>query len=162
MVIHEQPDYHIMHLHGSGEANRFPCQPFDPCTEQEMVAFDPLGLPFAREVLRRFQLPRIRAPVVSVKTLNPKRLQELLQLPHYYALAPAKHLREDRAAVVIESMPQPPRGVLLAHVQPHFVDLRRFDSLNSHLPIVDGELREPGVVHRLKLALIFSCDTHRG
>src|SRR6185295_9822977 len=42
----------------------------------QMLAFDPLGLPFTREVSRRFQLPRIRAPVVSVKPLNPKRMQE--------------------------------------------------------------------------------------
>ena len=67
-----------MHLHGSGEANRFPRQPFDSCTEREMLAFDPLGLPFAREVLRRFQLPRIRAPVIGGKPLDPKRWQELL------------------------------------------------------------------------------------
>ena len=78
-----------------------------------MLAFDPLGLPFAREVLRRVQLSRIRTQVNSVKTRNPKRPQELLQLPQYSVLAPAKHIRQDCAAVVIESMPQPPGALFL-------------------------------------------------
>ena len=81
-----------MHLHGSREANRFPRQPFDPCTERETLAFDPLGLPFAREVLRRFQLPHIRTPVIGVKPLDPKRWQELLQLLQHFVFAPAKHI----------------------------------------------------------------------
>jgi hypothetical protein len=46
-----------------------------------MLTLGPPGLPFAREVLRRFQLPRIRAPVISVELFTPKRLQELFQLP---------------------------------------------------------------------------------
>jgi hypothetical protein len=70
-----------------------------------MLAFDPLGLPFAREVSRRFQLPRIRAPVVSVKPLNPKRVQELLQLPPHCVLASAERIREDCTAVVIDRLP---------------------------------------------------------
>jgi len=64
-----------MHLHGFGEADRFPRQPFDPCTEREMLAFDPLSLPFAREVLRRFQLPPIRAPMISGEAVDPKRFK---------------------------------------------------------------------------------------
>jgi len=48
-----------MHLHGFGEADRFPRQPFNARPQREMLAFDPLSLPFAREVLRRFQLPPI-------------------------------------------------------------------------------------------------------
>ena len=61
----------IMHLRRSGEANRFPRYPFDPHTKRELLTLDPLGLPFAREVLRRFQLPRIRAPVISGERLIP-------------------------------------------------------------------------------------------
>ena len=72
-----------------------------------MLAFDPLGLPFAREVLRRFQLPRIRAPVIGVKPLDPKRLQELLQLLPHFVFAPAKPIHQDCAAVMIDGMPQP-------------------------------------------------------
>jgi hypothetical protein len=44
-----------------------------------MPTLDPLGLPFAGEALRRFQLPCIRAPVINVEMFNPKRLQELFQ-----------------------------------------------------------------------------------
>ena len=50
-----------MPLRRSGEANRFPRYPFDPHTKRELLTLDPLGLPFAREVLRRFQLPCLRA-----------------------------------------------------------------------------------------------------
>jgi hypothetical protein len=120
-----------------------------------MRTFDPLGSPFAREVSRRFQLPRMRSRVIGVEAFDPKRLQELLQLPQHCVFAPAKHIREDCAAVVIDRMPQPPGRCLLAHVRPHLVDLSRFDSLNYHLPLVGVELREPRFVHRLKLALLF-------
>ena len=64
-----------MHLHGFGEADRFPRQPFNARPQREMLGFDPLSLPFAREVLRRFQLPPIRAPMISGEAVDPKRFK---------------------------------------------------------------------------------------
>ena len=53
-----------------------------------MLAFDPLGLPFTREVARRVPLSRIRTPVISVKTRNPKRLPKLFQFPQHGTCEP--------------------------------------------------------------------------
>ena len=111
-----------------------------------MLAFDPLGLPFPRLVALRSQLPRIRAPVISVKAFDPKRFQELLQLLQHCILAPAKDICQDCAAVMIDGVPEPPRFFLLAHLRPHFVDLRRFNSANSHFHVVGlPPLQEPSV-----------------
>jgi len=40
-----------------------------------MLAFNSLGLPFARKVALRLQLPRVRTPVISVKARSPKRFK---------------------------------------------------------------------------------------
>ena len=64
-------------------------------------------VPFAREVLRRFQLPRLRAPVISGEMFTPKRLQELFQHPQHCLFAPAKHIRQDLSGLVIDSSEVP-------------------------------------------------------
>jgi len=72
-----------------------------------MLALDPLGLPFTREGARRVPLSRIRTPVISVKTRNPKRLPKLFQFPQHGVFAPPKYRCQDGTAIVIDSMPQP-------------------------------------------------------
>jgi hypothetical protein len=67
-----------MQLHGCGKADRFPRQPFNSRTEREMFSFDLLGIPFARAVSGRLQLPCICALVIGVEARDPKRLQEFL------------------------------------------------------------------------------------
>jgi hypothetical protein len=122
-----------MHLHGSGEANRFPRSPLDPRTKRERLTLEQLGLPVAREGLRRFQLLRIRAPVSSVAMFNHKRLQEPFQLPQHCIIAPAKHIRQNYTAVMVAGMPRPPWRALLPYKAPHCVDLSRCDSLYNHV-----------------------------
>jgi hypothetical protein len=105
MLIDEQPDHQVMHLHGLGEANRSPCQPFDPRTEGEMRACDSPGPPFPRAVASPFQLPRVSTPLIGVKAFDPKWFKELPQLLQHFIFAPAKHLRQDLARLVIDGVP---------------------------------------------------------
>ena len=78
-----------------------------------MWALDSLRLPFARTVVLRFQLPRIRAPMIGVQAHDPKRFTQLPQLHSHGIRAPTEHVCQNLTRLMIDSMPQPPGACFL-------------------------------------------------
>ena len=72
-----------------------------------MLPLDLLGVPFARAVHLSVQMPRVRAPMIGIKTGEPKRLQQCFELQKDCIFAASKDIRSDHARVMINRMPQP-------------------------------------------------------
>ena len=65
----------------------------------------------------------VGAPPIGVETAAPKRLQQRFQLQKDVILPSPKDRRSHGPTVVIDGMPQPPLGFLLAHITPHLIEL---------------------------------------
>src|SRR5215831_15190887 len=122
IAIDEQANDDVVHLNGSGQADGLACQPLDARAQRQMLPFNGLRVPFARAVDCRRQMARVRTPIIRVKSLDPKGLQQRFQLQKYLVLAPAKDRRQNRAGPVIDGMPEPPLLRLLPHKAPHCID----------------------------------------
>ena len=68
--IDEQPNDYLVQLDGSGKANGFSHQAFDPRAQREMFAFQLLCPPLADHLELRIQMPGIGPPAVGVKPAN--------------------------------------------------------------------------------------------
>ena len=77
--VDEQPNDYIVHLDGSGKANGFSHQAFDPGAQGEMFPLQLLGPPLADHMSVWIQVPAIRTPAVGVKAANAQRLEQRFQ-----------------------------------------------------------------------------------
>ncbi|SRR2546428_9310378 len=99
-----------------------------------MLPLDLLGMPFARAVHVRIQMPGIGAPMIGIKARAPEGLQQRFELQKDCIFATAKDLGQTLACVVIDGMPQPALVALLADKTPHLVDLSFPSVLNLAIP----------------------------
>src|SRR6266571_1574678 len=97
-----------------------------------MLALDLLGIPFARAVHVRIQMPGICAPMISIKAREPEGLEQRFELQKNFICATPKDIGQNLACVVIDGMPQPALVAFLADKAPHLVDLSFPGLLNVH------------------------------
>src|SRR5262252_6768755 len=87
----------VMHLRSFREAARLPCQTFNPGPQRQMFALNLLGIAFAWAVHLSVQMPRVRAPMIRMKTGEPEGLQQRFQLQKDLIFASSEHIRQDLA-----------------------------------------------------------------
>ena len=83
-----------------------------------MLALDLLGVPFARGVYVRVQIPRVRAPMIRIKAGEPEGLQQRFELQKDFIFAAPKDIGQNRARLMmlgkdkarcLGPVPHPPR-----------------------------------------------------
>ncbi len=72
-----------------------------------MLPLDLLGMPFARAVHVRIQMPGIGAPMIRIKAREPEGLEQCFELQKDLIFATTKDIGQNLACVVIDGMPQP-------------------------------------------------------
>ena len=112
-----------MHRRGFREAARLPCQTVNPGPQRQRFALTLLGIAFARAGHLSVQMPRVRAPMIRMKTGEPEGLQQRLQLQNDLIFASSEHLRQALAGVVLNGVPQPSLVLLFPDNAPHFIHL---------------------------------------
>jgi len=97
-----------------------------------MLPLDLLGMPLARAVHVRIQMPGIGAPMIRIKASEPKGLEQCFELQKDFIFATTKDRGQNLACVVIDGMPQPALVAFLADTTPHLVDLSFPSLLHGH------------------------------
>ena len=69
------------------------------------------------------QMPRVRPPAIRIKTGDAQRGQERFELEENVLLPPPKDVRQHRACVVINRLPQPARIGCAADGTPPLIEL---------------------------------------
>lgn len=69
--------------------------------------------------------------------------------------APATPIRQHCTALMVKSVPEPPRFFLLADIRPHFVNFRRCNSANYYFHGAGIPLRQELSIDGLQLPLLF-------
>jgi hypothetical protein len=77
--VNEQPNHYLVHLDGSGKANSFPHQPFDPSVEGQMFPLQLLRSPLAYHMLVWIQMSVIGTSAISVEATNAQRCEQRFQ-----------------------------------------------------------------------------------
>ena len=113
-----------MHQLTLGKANRFSCQTLDSSSQTQMLALNPLGLPFTHLMHFNWEMSFIRPPAIGAKSLDAKRFKQLLELKKHLIFAPSKHICQNLPSPPVNRVPQPSGVSLLAYKTPHFVKLR--------------------------------------
>jgi len=101
---------------------------------------------FAHGVLLRGEMALVGAPPISVEAGDPKRREQRLQLQKDLILSSPKNVCQYLPTVVIDRLPQPPRGRFLAHITPHPIEF-----CGRAFPL--GELLPAANVHLYLLGL---------
>jgi len=126
-----------VHLDRFREADRLADSPFDPRAQRQMLPLDLLSVPFARAVHFSVQMPRVRAPMIGIKTGEPEGLQQCFALQKDGIFAASKDIRSDHTRVMINRMPQPAWGAFVADKRPHLIHLGFLPStLDGHCDVV--------------------------
>src|SRR5215217_6176981 len=105
--VDKQANDNVVHLRRFGETDRLPDQTFNPCPQRQVLAFDLLGVSFARAMHVRVQMSCVRAPMIGIKTGEPEGLQQCFELQKDLVFAAPKDIRQDGTRVMIDRMPQP-------------------------------------------------------
>ena len=106
-----------------GEAQRAAYEALDPGPQIDVFALDLLRVLLAHLMLLGREMSLVGPPAVGVKLRDTKRRQQLLELQEDVVLAPSEYLRQDRARVMINGVPQPARVRFAAYITPHFIQL---------------------------------------
>lgn len=108
------------------------------------------------------QMPDVCPPVIGEEACDPKGFQQGLELQEHLVLATAKYIRQDLDDPVIESMPQLPWLLLLAHEAPHFVDLCGLHLVNAHFHLTWSKVFTSGVLTAVRVGPFFQFANHGG
>src|SRR4030095_11165066 len=130
IAIDKQPDDDVMHLGGSGKADRLTHEAFDPGAQRQVFTLDLLRVALARLVFIRIEMTRVRAPIVRIIPRDAKRFQQRLELEKYLIFAAPQDVRQHVTTAVINRVPEPPRLSFLPHIGPHLIDFRFLNSLD--------------------------------
>ena len=89
-----------------------------------MLPLDLLGVPFARSVDVRGQMPGVGPPIISVVASEPEGLQQRFELQKDLVFAATKDVGQDLAGVMIDGMLEPAWVAFVADKRPHLIHLR--------------------------------------
>lgn len=120
-----------------------------------MFAFDLLGVDFADGMSGGGEMAVLDPSGIGVKMLQPKWLQQLVQLDKHFIRSTPERIRQDHSGEVIYGVPQPALVSLVLHETLHLIDLRRFNSANFHGNGVQPTPRDHRVVHLREPARFF-------
>jgi hypothetical protein len=115
-----------VHFFKFREANGFACEPFNPCSQREVLPLDFLCLRLANDMLVRWQMTRVGTPVVGIKAGDSEWLQECLELQEDDIASIAENIGQDNTGLMIDGMPKPAWVFFALDKTPHFVDLGFF------------------------------------
>src|SRR5260370_39372474 len=101
-----------------------------------MFALDFLRIALAWALYVGVQMPGVRAPMIGIKAGEAKGLQERFELQKDLVFAATKDIRQDRACVMINRMPQPAWVPFVADKTPHFIHLGFTSLLNVHKRLI--------------------------
>jgi hypothetical protein len=106
---------------GLRETNGFARQALDSGAQREMFAVNLLRVDFAYGVSSRWKVTVVDSGRIGIKVLQPKRLQQLLQLDKDPIRSTAERIRQDSPTQMINRMPQPALVCFALHQTPHFI-----------------------------------------
>src|SRR5215510_11947694 len=102
-----------------------------------MLALDFLSVPFTRTMHVGFEMAFVRTPMIRIEASEPEGLQQRFELQKNFVCAASKDIRQDRARVMIDRMPQPARVAFVADKRPHLIHLGFFPStLDGHCHVI--------------------------
>ena len=79
------------------------------------------------------EMTRIRIPIVRIISRDTTRLHQGFALQKHRIFAAPKNVRQDVATAMIHRVPEPPRGLFLAHVGPLLIDFRFLNALAQYV-----------------------------
>ena len=93
VAIDEEPDHEIVHSRRLRKADCATDEPFNPCPQIDVFAFDFLCIGLAHFVLRGVKMALVGAPPIRVEAADPKRLKQFFELQKDGILPPPKNVR---------------------------------------------------------------------
>jgi hypothetical protein len=128
-----------------------------------MLALDPLHVLLPDGMLLCIHMAFVGAPAVRVVPCDAKRLQESLQAQKDIILPPAEHIHQDLPGVVINRIPQLSLVRLLAHIGPHFVEIRVQPTMPLklvctaylYLYLLSRDIGQHSLIHLVQLRRLF-------
>src|SRR5262245_13928960 len=101
-----------------------------------MFSFNFLRLFFPNRMLLGEKISLVRTPIIRIKTRNTTWRSELLQVHEHSICIRSSYISEDRTAMMVNCMPQPPLMSFATHITPHLVHLCFFDGLDDDVHIL--------------------------
>jgi len=120
-----------------------------------MLPFDFLGISFSNNLLFRWQMAFIGAPIICIESRDPEWLQESPQFQKYGILAITEHISEDFSSAMVDRVPEPALMLFVADITPHFIEFSIINTLNFNRNIARLQTSQNLSVDRFKARFFF-------
>ena len=120
-----------------------------------MLPFDFLGISFSNNLLFRWQMAFISAPIIRIESRDPEWLQESPQFQKYGIFAITEHISEDFSSAMVDRVPEPALMLFVADITPHFIEFSIINTLNFNRNIARLQTSQNLSVDRFKARFFF-------